>query len=317
MQHLVRCIEYMYFQSSIPEHSDDNLFPDYGRYPAARRRFPGCLNEDIPGAKNATIDSFRDSFYRAMYRLLLAGAILARAYMAPLFPARQAGDIGFFVRWGSDYWTEDVDTYERDFYPTEADVDSIRQFPVYDFDVEDWSQIGQWRNREYETCFGPFASWIIEDGKSREQNEPQNPDDMPDWAQNQAHIGAVKELMLLLVAYDHFNSKFIDIRRGSRKGAYLRKQGNRTVSIVRFGIFQIEEITMPSAVEDMTDTKLFTRFHPALEGTEGKDIPYQFNVPYVMFFLQDKMRGFPVTILEKVAEYIHRLEKRNTWLTDG
>lgn len=137
MQHLVRYIEYIYFQFSISEDSDDNLFPDYGRYPAARRRFPGYLNEDIPGAKNATIDSFRDSFYRAMYRLLLAGAILARAYIAPLFEARQARDIGFFVKWGSGYWTEDVDTYEGDLYPVEADVAPIRQFPVYNFDVED------------------------------------------------------------------------------------------------------------------------------------------------------------------------------------
>lgn len=80
--------------------------------------------------------------------------------------------------------------------------------------------------------------------------------------------------MLLLVAYNHFNSKFIDIRRGSTAGAYIHKQGNRTVSIVRFGVFKIEEITMPLAVKDMIDTKLFTKFHPALEGTEGEDIPY-------------------------------------------
>ena len=95
VQYLVRCIEYMYFNSKQLHlgECEDNLFQHmkYGHYPAAQRRFPECLNEDIPGAKNATIDSFRDGFFRAMYRLLVAGAVLARAYMAPLFRAREEG----------------------------------------------------------------------------------------------------------------------------------------------------------------------------------------------------------------------------------
>ena len=78
----------------------------------------------------------------------------------------------------------------------------IRQYPVYNFDVLDWSEIGQWRNQEYEACFGPFATWIIKDGRMREQNEPRDPNDTePAWAENRVDIGAVRELMLLLVAY--------------------------------------------------------------------------------------------------------------------
>lgn len=302
MQYLVRCIEYMYFYSTRLHlgECEDNLFQNmkYGHYPAVQRRFPECLSEDIPGAKNANTDSFRDGFYRAMYRLLLAGAVLARAYMAPLFRAREeGGKDGFFARNGLDYYAqkywEKIDPSEE-VPPTEADIAYIRQFPVYNYDVTDWSEIGLWRNREYETCFGPFASWIIEDGRKRQRNEPQDPNDTePDWAENWADVGAVRQLMLLLVAYDHFNSKF---QNGSWAktdgGAYMKKQGNRTVSIVRFGVFQIEEVTMPAAVEDLTNGYLFADYHPALEGSEGEDIPYQFDVWFATVGLLDhKMRN--------------------------
>ncbi|KAN0102797.1 hypothetical protein V8E51_011110 [Hyaloscypha variabilis] len=235
VQYLVRCIEYMYFYSRelhLGECSD-NLFQNmkYGHYPPEQRRFPQCLNEDIPGTKNATIDSFRDGFYRAMYRLLLAGAVLARAYMAPLFRAKEeGGKDGFFARVGLEdyahkYWDK-IDPSE-DGPPREEDVAYIRQFPVYNYDVIDWSEIGLWRNREYETCFGPFASWIVEDGRK----------------------SAVRELILLLVVYDHFNYK--------------------TVSIMRFGVFQIEQVTMPAVVKDLINEYLFIAYHLALEATMG------------------------------------------------
>jgi len=61
MQYLVRSIEHMYFNSKELRLGDyeDNLFQNLsGHYPAVQRRFPECLSEDIPGAKNATIDYF-------------------------------------------------------------------------------------------------------------------------------------------------------------------------------------------------------------------------------------------------------------------
>jgi hypothetical protein len=77
--------------------------------------------------------------------------------------------------------------------------------------------------------------------------------------------------MLLLVAYDHFNSRFVNgFRAKTNGGAYMKKQGNRTVSIVRFGVFPIEEITMPAVIEDLTNEYLFAKYHPALEGSEGR-----------------------------------------------
>jgi hypothetical protein len=301
MQQLVQCIEYIYFNSNFPKiDSEKNVFFDveFGKYPAARRRFPDYLKENIPGTENTTIDSFRDGFFRAMYRLLLAGAVLARAYMAPVFQAREERNARFFLIFTDSnyYWSQDIEDLEvedKDTRPREADLAYLRQYPVYNFDVSDKSKVGQWRNREYEGCFGPFASWIIQDGRIRERNEPQDPNDAkPEWAENRADVGAVRELMLLLVAYDHFNHCFQNLFWDS--SPYLQKQGNRTVSIVRFGIFKVEQITMPAAVEDLTDTPLVAKYHPALDGTAGEDIKYQIDNFVAMWELsQDKRTDIP------------------------
>lgn len=81
--------------------------------------------------------------------------------------------------------------------------------------------------------------------------------------------------MLLLVAYNQFSLKFsISIWAKTGGAAYINKQGNRTVSIVRFGVFQIEEMTMPAIFEDLTTGHLSADYHPALKGSQGDDIPY-------------------------------------------
>jgi hypothetical protein len=289
MQYLVRCIEYMYFNSTHRHWGDqnpNNLFEKmkYGSYPSERRRFPECLKEGIPGAEDATIDSFRGSFYRAMYRLLIAGAVLTGAYMDPLFRAREEGNAGFHLRNGytlfqDDCWEQivEMDVSEQGSHEDD-DLPYIRRSPVYNYDITDWSDIGQWKYREYEAIFGPFASWIVEDGRNRQHEQSQNPAGIkPDWAESSDDVGAVRELMLLMVAYDHFNSKLenkVRDRNGNGPG-YL---GNRTVSIVRFGVFKVEKITMPTTIEDLKSEYLFAEFHPCFEDSAGKDIPYQFDV---------------------------------------
>lgn len=306
MQHLVRCIEWMYFNSTeyhIGEMNQDNLFRymKYGRYPAARRRFPACLGEDILEVENATLESFQDRFYRAMYRILLAGAVHARVYMAPLFQAiEEGGRDTFFAQMGgpdcfyaSKHWEKNIAVEERD---RPEDVAYVRSFPVYNYDVADWSDIGLWRNREYEECFGPFASWIVEDGKKRQLSQSadrQGP--MPDWAEAPSDVGAVRELMLLLVAYDHFNGKFSNNREAHRGQLppYLKKRENRTVSIVRFGTFQLEQVTMPAAFEDLGTGHLHKDYHPALEGTPGEDFPIMFDVWWATMPLLDRMKRIP------------------------
>lgn len=302
----MRCIEWMYFNSTEHHFVDpntDNMFKyeylEWGRYPAARRRFPECLNEEnIPGAKNATVNSFQEGFYRAMYRLLLAGAVLARVYMEPMFQSRDAGEKdAFFGRMGDPgcvYMSnhcEEIDASENG--PARPqDLVLLRKFPVYNYDITDWSEVGVWRNQEYDKCFGPLASWIVQSGRKRQQTAPQDSDkEQPDWAENAADIGAVRELMLLLVAYEHFSLKFENYTWAHHDyPAYLTKPGNKKVTIVRLGVFQLEEVTMPAAFEDLATGYLYIDSHSDLKGSQGEEIPIQFNVTMATMFLDRKRR---------------------------
>ena len=60
---------------------------------------------------------------------------------------------------------------------------------------------------------------------------------------------------------------------------------------MRFGMFQVEKISMPAAAQDLTDTYLFAKDYLASESTEGKHLPYQFDVDYAMWLLKQKMRS--------------------------
>ena len=107
-----------------------------------------------------------------------------------------------------------------------------------------------WRNREYEKCFGTFASWIVDDGRKRQQKEDPNCT-VPDWVQ---------------------------------------KPGNRSVSIVRFGLFQLEKVTMPAGFEDLRTGYLHTDYDPVLEGSRGEAMPYQFDVGSNTLGTLDKLK---------------------------
>lgn len=229
--------------------------------------------------------------------MLLASAVLARAYLEPLLRTREETDKvtknRFFLCWGlEDYWSQEFGDlgYQpgTDDNPTEADIAYIRQSPEYNFDIPDWTEIGQWRHQEYEACFGLFAFWIVEDGRRRKQNERKNPNNIePSWARDRADIGAARESMLLLVAFDHWID-YSEPRYGSPK----QKQRNRTATIVRFGNFQVEKISMSAAFEDLTDTNLYAeKVHPALVGTKIEDITLQFDFFVASYLLPGQTRS--------------------------
>jgi hypothetical protein len=122
-----------------------------------------------------------------------------------LFSERgRRGKVHFFLRcgtgYGIDYWTEDIqeviDTCrgaeEELNYPTEEDFAYICQSPVFNYDIPDWSENGQRRNREYHTCLGPFASWIIDDGESKNKTTFGNP---TVWTRSGLTIREMSELL--------------------------------------------------------------------------------------------------------------------------
>jgi len=81
--------------------------------------------------------------------------------LLPSSRPRREGKEGSFARNDlGDYiqkYEAEIDSSE-DGHPRAEDIAYIHQFPIYNYDVTDWSEIGLWRNREYKTYFGPFAS---------------------------------------------------------------------------------------------------------------------------------------------------------------
>lgn len=105
---------------------------------------------------------------------------------------------------------------------------------------------------EYENAFGPFASWL---GKARGLRDPSfgDPDTLDDLLDN-AKRGAVHELMLLLVAYEHLISIFVNGHGGFGHGRYHQNKpvwrGRSGKSLWFFLMFiQVEKITMPVDIE--------------------------------------------------------------------
>lgn len=168
--------------------------------------------------KRGDEEAYKDRFYRAMYRLLLAGAALARAYTEPLFQAKKEGRTEFLK-----YCEENGRLDENRL--TDEDAEFLRRFPVYNFDVTDDSEIGKWRNREYEAYFGPFASWLIE---GRAKGVPYEPPSYivrsnGYWPRD---MGPVQELMLLLTAYEHLDCKFTNGDESAGFGRFAWQTGH-------------------------------------------------------------------------------------------
>jgi hypothetical protein len=248
MQHLVRCIEYMFFYSTV---GTSTLFGGC--------MLPSELRSRRYGEKE--IENWKDRFYRAMYRMLLAGAVLARPYMEPFFQAQDQ---------------------END--PTIFDVNHLRRFSVYNFDVLDESDTGKWRNSEYENAFGPLASWVVEDGKARGIRNSLPVNSRIKWCTDSGELGSVHELMCMLTAYEHLACKFSPYDQAIEAGNI---QGFRKVSIVLFGDFHVKEVRVPVRIEETKDTLLVATSNPLLKNSEGKDLfPSNIFVETVLETLQ-------------------------------
>lgn len=243
MQHLVRCVEHMYWEGSIDMESSFCV-----SLPA------DCREGGYDTMDELELKNFRDGFYRAMYRMLLAGAVMAGAYQEPFTQAEKDGREGFLQR----NKTGDFD---------DEDLAFLRQFPVYNFDVLDTSTTGKWRNKSYNIAFGPFAEWLVEDGRARGVRE--NPESR----------GAVRELMLLLVAHEHLLCKFNHKEYVPFFGEEAVHEGYRTkirgfegkprhVSVVLYGDFQVRQVTMPASIEDSGSILLPTTIHPLLKAAD-------------------------------------------------
>ncbi|KAL2067658.1 hypothetical protein VTL71DRAFT_15754 [Oculimacula yallundae] len=280
MQHLVRCIEYMYFNSfedcttlfggvMVPSE-----FRDYRRD-----------DEDEGQAEDRM-----NRFYRAMYQLFIAGAVLYRPYTEPFWEAKNLSNTAFIRHCRVLRDLHDPASF------TDSDTELCRKFPVYNYDVDDDTEVGEWRENEYEDIFGPFTSWLVEEAYSRHPPERTLELNRPEVAyQNPEQTKAdraVQDLMCLLVGYEHMITKFTNGDESYGFGRYLYKTDSpgpqaRKVTVILFGVFRVEEITMPSNIEDTESGLLPINIHPSLKDTDQE----HFDIPHILNHLDDASRN--------------------------
>lgn len=109
---------------------------------------PGPADPETLEAEGA---EWQGNLFRALYRVVITGAVLSYAYNLPYLDQHSIATMG----------PEVPDSGDR------AWGDYLRRFPVYNWDAEDGSERGRWRNAEYKKIFGPLAEWIVETGRAR------------------------------------------------------------------------------------------------------------------------------------------------------
>jgi hypothetical protein len=168
----------------------------------------------------------KERFYRAMYGVLTAGVVSSGAYNAPFYYAEKEGHTEFLERCCAQKQTL-----------SDKDVEYLRQFPVYDYDAPDESESGRWRDQEHEVLFGTFSEWLFEEGKRRGREKKLDPIEIEEYDEidsgsrtepeslDSAQAGAVREVKMLVAAYEHLHRKFTN---GNREWGCGR-QGDSTM----------------------------------------------------------------------------------------
>lgn len=273
LQHMMRCIKHTVFHWEMRQINCLKFgLEALGHFTPSGRFF----NEDEYGR-----GSWHQNLYRALYRVVFAGAVLAGSFNEPLSQALERGE-----------GIERLKTKRvRANIPGEKIVkikvrEYLEGFPAYSSDPA-----------RYEPVFQPLADWLVADGKAR------HPED---------EGAIVREILHILAAYEHLQNKIVNGEREWHLGRYdcsnlgsfphgaytlsrARERGNvlpplapngfpggvRKTTVVLLGVFQVEDISLPIDINDMTRRFLFAdpcdevQHARADDGREGTfwDIP--------------------------------------------
>lgn len=94
-----------------------------------------------------------------------------------------------------------------------------------------------------------------------------------DWVKDTSQVEVIHELMRLLTAYEHLNGKFANGKGDNNHRRIIMAPSRdetaraRKVTIILYGMFQPEEITMPYEIEDTKESLLIANAHPSLENS--------------------------------------------------
>lgn len=260
MRHLVRCVEYLFLQYYIPLdpenwHWNSELLPRKWR--ATPSSMPASEILEYPRLSH----HWGLNFHTAVFRVLIAGPVFARAYQEPFFSARSHGHHDFLPEYNRLF----LDARQEDLYIghegegeviiSEKEKEILRTFPVYDLQAYSKS----------EPTFAPFVDWLLEDIKK------QTAADIDHIQSGDTSDPILHQVGMFLFAFswlDNMDGMTPFINEDKKFGWGRTKeddspipleelQGNiRTVYLVLFGIFQCEEFKIPTAIENVAKTHI-------------------------------------------------------------
>jgi len=281
VQHFVRCFEQIYRSDRFdPQEPKQPLFAGEDRF-------------------------FQNRFSRAVYLLLLAGAVFSRVYHEPLALASQDGPrdllANFFrqeaLRYVPPEWTAqhpEILQLQK-FRP--CDMEYLERFAPYRFLLDG--------HNEERVAFGPFADWLAKEAERLEGREirqigSRHPD--VEW-------GVLREILAVLYVNEQLcmqMEKLTSLTNLDLDG--FHKPSGRKVSLIRWGTFQPESIRTPKTVADSPDS-FFTLCLPDLD---SEQLPIVIggrgDTPHLPLYIVDMRR-----LLSMMYKASGRPNQRDGW----
>lgn len=264
-EHLIKCVEHMMLNWDIPQ-DPESSHPE------------PLLLEMRPWLVLGKYDKWKARLHRGLYHVLLAGAACSGPYNAPFFRAEREGRTEFLER-----CTRCSPNPGRLSPLTAEDLQYLRTFLVYDtsagygYDTSAGDNLEDVirRKDEYKTMYGPLTDYLIKEGAKdglREQIERTN---IPEHDYDNVHgdrsawysgeeTGSIREIKTLVASYEHFYRKVYRTDYSKVEVPYDTTmipsfEGQRKVTAVIFGRFQLEEIFLPTIVQDAENGFLLAR----------------------------------------------------------
>jgi hypothetical protein len=252
-EHLVKCVEWMMTNWKISHEPEG----DFGNDPLLVNQHSRLW------VMRGGYEKWKERLHRALYYVLLAGAAFSGPYNAPFFQAERAGRTEFLQRCAR--CVRSTDGSRGATILIEEDFEYLKTFAVYHLSASDDSDMGRWRDDQYETIFGPLARYLIEDGRDcglregldrsmiAEHDELNGEGDVFSWYTGE-QAGSIREVKSLVAAYEHLRRKVYrtDYSKAPISGGFPaieNFEGQRKVTVAVFGQFQLDEISLPVTVE--------------------------------------------------------------------
>lgn len=199
--------------------------------------------------------------HRGLYHVLLAGAVVSGVYNAPFLQAEKDGRTEFLER-----CTRCHPHPGRPSQLTAEDLQYLRSFPVYDISAGN-SKNEIRNNTEYATIYRPLVEYLIKEGTQdglREQLEHTRIDEHDEHHNGTSdrfarysseETGSIREIKTFLGAYEYFYRKVYRTDYSRVGIAYSSTtlpnfEGQRKLTAVVFGRFQLEDIFLPTIAQD-------------------------------------------------------------------